>query len=270
MFVNPTSSGFVQDNKHFSCAYDVVFTILRRLWVDRQSIWTKSFNKLNPLMRMFNSSLLRHKRGEIPLAAVCNKVCHLLHTLDANQFPYGLVGCHINNLALYLTTSTTDRQMTVTSCIGCGNMIEDSQFATYFVDCMSGASQPTAAFVDEHFNSVVPGGCLHCKADITRQLVYDETPDWLAVALSTFGVGVSASVSVRHKRRNRLLRIRGVIYFCDFHFTARVVDLDGQVMFYDGRESGGVPSFDGNLSNFGNDSWTDRMGAAAVMVIYSK
>ncbi|KZP05530.1 hypothetical protein FIBSPDRAFT_673373, partial [Athelia psychrophila] len=44
---NTFPTGFKQDNMNFSCAYDVIFTILYGLWKARQPVWVKSFNKLN-------------------------------------------------------------------------------------------------------------------------------------------------------------------------------------------------------------------------------
>ncbi|KZP03126.1 hypothetical protein FIBSPDRAFT_769422 [Athelia psychrophila] len=233
---NTFPTGFKQDNMNFSCAYDVIFTILYGLWKARQPVWVKSFNKLNPLLRKFNGGLHQHKRGEISLNAVRNKVRSLLHSLDAVQFPYGMEGCSINNLVYYLTKSTNSHQTIVTSCNSCGNTTEERADTSYFVDCMSGISQSTSTFVQEHFNSVISGGCTLCQSDVKRELSYENTPNLLVLALSTFGISISPSVSVRHVSRNRVLHLRGVIYFLDYHFTARLIGADGRVFFYDGRQ----------------------------------
>lgn len=81
---------------------------------------------------------------------------------------------------------------------------------------------------------------------------------------------VSASVSVKHISRHRKLHLRGVIYFLDYHFTARVLKLDGTVLYYDGKCPDGKPVVDGNLSKMALKDWGMREGAVAVMGLYSK
>lgn len=103
-----------------------------------------------------------------------------------------------------------------------------------------------------------------------RILQYDVTPDLLVTALSTHNVSISPSVSVMHIRRKRKLHLRGVVYFRDSHFTARVVKLDGSVLFYDGRELEREALGEGKSSEFSDDDWDHRKGAVAVMAVYSR
>lgn len=91
------------------------------------------------------------------------------------------------------------------------------RLASCFVDCISGVRQTTESFVTEHFSKGLPAECTICNGDITQELAYEETPDLLVMAFSSFGVGISASVSMKHITRNRILHLRGVVYFVDFH-----------------------------------------------------
>lgn len=94
--------GFIQDNQNYSCAYDALFNILRGVWSEHKSIWTKAFNILNPFMYKFTEGLRQHDRGDISLVTVRNRVRRMLHNLHAETFPYGESDCLINNLALGL------------------------------------------------------------------------------------------------------------------------------------------------------------------------
>lgn len=90
------------------------------------------------------------------------------------------------------------------------------------------------------------------------------------VALPTQDVSVSSSVSVKHRVRKRNLHLRGVIYFLDNHFTARVVQVDGSVLFYDGAQKNGMATVDGKHKAMSRKEWTLRQDAVAAVAIYSK
>lgn len=262
--------GFKQDDENFSCAYDTMFNILHSIWNTQDSTWKKLFRKLNAPMRVLSDSLQRHKAGRVPLVAVRNQVQTVLNTADVTMFPRGASECYINNLALCLSSSKADLQRTTTTCVSCGFATQSEALATYFIDCNSAICRSTSECVIQHFKSMVPAGCLRCHANASRVLRYDETPDFLMLALSMQNANVSLHVSVKHIVSNRILHLRGVIYFADSHFTARVVTVDHNVLFYDGAQNNGTPTFDGKLMTIDQKDWTSRNGTVAVMAIYSK
>lgn len=68
---------------------------------------------------------------------------------------------------------------------------------------------------------------------------------------------------------NLPLNLRGVIYFKDYHFTARVWDANGNVWFHDGQTTGAAceKELNGNLLT-GIYRSTCR-GANAVQAVYA-
>lgn len=261
--------GFKQDNTNFSCAYDAMFVIMHSLWLEREALWKPLFRKINNPMTKLSDCLQRHTKGIVSLESVRNNVRTVLHGQEALAFPYGVAGCHINDLALALTIARSS-QVATTRCTRCNHIVCSKVAATYLVDPDSEICQTTEACVNAHFSKVVPEGCSRCHADANVVIKCDDTPDLLLVALPTVEITISPSVSVKHLRRNRKLHIRGVIYFLDFHFTARVVKLDGTVLYYDGKSPDGKPVVDGNVVRLASTGWGIREGAVAVMVLYSK
>lgn len=176
----------------------------------------------------------------------------------------------MNNLAIALTTSTSSMQTTTTTCDSCSASTIIRSPATYFVVCNDETLQNTSAFVNQHFDRVPTAKCTHCNGDTFCALQYEVTPDFLVLTLETNNVPVSSYVSVMHVSRNRKLHLRGVIYFQEYHFTARVVKSDGSVLFYDGQKPGGQPEVEGKVGDFSGEQWGHRQGAVAVMVVYSR
>ncbi|KZP15573.1 hypothetical protein FIBSPDRAFT_750019 [Athelia psychrophila] len=262
--------GFVQDNQNYSCAYDALFNVFQVVWVDRKAVWSKAFRSLNPFMSKLDEGLRQCDRGTISLITVRNRVRKLLHSLDAQTFPYGALECSINNLALALTTSPTLNQTSTETCDKCKTNIEKTDQAAYFVDCDPVNAQGTDACVTQHFNSVLQARCGVCNEQLRQQLKYEMTPDVLVLALSSHDVSLSQTVRMMHITRMKSLHLCGIVYFCDNHFTARVIQLSGCVLFYDGHNTNGVPENDGHIDDFNDTDWRTRSSAAAVMAVYCK
>ena len=67
--------------------------------------------------------------------------------------------------------------------------------------------------------------------------------------------------------------LRAVIYLGNFHFTAKLIDNNGQIWAYDGKKNGGIPCKDSNcVSTNGNselDLLMDSNGQSAHLYIYA-
>ena len=64
-------------------------------------------------------------------------------------------------------------------------------------------------------------------------------------------------------------RLRGIVYYRDFHFTAHVIPNNGMIWFHDGIATRNMLLYEGTLHNF-TDSLNSCRNKEAITVIYTK
>ena len=72
------------------------------------------------------------------------------------------------------------------------------------------------------------------------------------------------------KWEKHCLNLCGLIYYKNFHFTCRVVDLDGKIWYNDGKSMGRSSTIDGTLQSITEDSIWSRGEQSLVAAIYAQ
>ena len=70
--------------------------------------------------------------------------------------------------------------------------------------------------------------------------------------------------------RNTILNLQGLIYYADFHFVSRVIDVQGRLWCNDGRMMGHMSTIDGTLRAASNDDILLRGNKMLVAAIYAQ
>jgi hypothetical protein len=65
------------------------------------------------------------------------------------------------------------------------------------------------------------------------------------------------------------LYLRGIIYFGEYHFTARIIHPDGSVWYHDGRQ-GHLCQKEGPLKSFSSESLRTCRGRSLTLAIYAQ
>ncbi|KII82833.1 hypothetical protein PLICRDRAFT_120214, partial [Plicaturopsis crispa FD-325 SS-3] len=66
------------------------------------------------------------------------------------------------------------------------------------------------------------------------------------------------------------LRLRGLIYHGEFHFTSRIITRDGKLWFYDGVTTGGTANLEGFIENISERELRECKGRKIVLAVYAR
>jgi hypothetical protein len=84
-------------------------------------------------------------------------------------------------------------------------------------------------------------------------------------------VSVDKYVRIKSQNgKNTVLNLRGLIYYKNFHFTCRVVDLDGKIWYNDGKSMGRSSTIDGTLQSITEDSIWSQGEQSLVAAMYAQ
>ena len=110
--------------------------------------------------------------------------------------------------------------------------------------------------------------CLTCKTKIIQKIVVKDMPNFIYF-------NIEKSIALQWKDtiivNNSTYRLCGMIYFKDFHFTARSFTLNGDIWFHDSADQDSLSIFEGNLkkttSKFLQSDCKNRKLSIAIYVI---
>ncbi|KAJ7018579.1 hypothetical protein C8F04DRAFT_977051 [Mycena alexandri] len=95
-------------------------------------------------------------------------------------------------------------------------------------------------------------------------------PCLLVLALDRSGLEYSQTLTFDVDGSLSILKLRGVIYGGDHHFTSRYITPTGGVWFHNGISTGRSWVFEGDLNNLPNGHLTSARGKIAVNLIYAQ
>ena len=98
---------------------------------------------------------------------------------------------------------------------------------------------------------------------------FDVVPKVLVFHLQSASVEVSKSICFRDGDTRFEFGLRGVVYFGDFHYTARVC-VRGSVWFHDGMGTGKNCTYKKELGEFTGTELSECRGKILSLAIYSQ
>ncbi|KIM40837.1 hypothetical protein M413DRAFT_72469 [Hebeloma cylindrosporum] len=223
--------GLKWDSRNYSCGYDSLFTILYNIWSDDVSSASRDISSCSNFMDILCDKFREMERGSLTFENARDHVRSILHNHNAKVFPMGHAGLVVSSLIKRIMGSTTYgsvvsvcdicRHVLSVSLQGRHTLIPDDDEETNNVACLLGAEGAPRVT------------CRKCSsvASVTRNAYLDDIPPIIA-----FETNASPSIQVQlsHNSGSRTYKLRGLIYYEDFHFVSRIVDNSGQVWFHDG------------------------------------
>ena len=131
-------------------------------------------------------------------------------------------------------------------------------------------SKNIGAVLKELWNKSHQVRCLSCNKKTFRQVVIDRTsPACFVAYLPMHGsdIKLTKSISAGENGSRVVYKLRGIIYFGQQHFTACVVNKNGQVFYHDGITTGRQCNYIGVFKDLENPH--SYKGKKAAAVIYS-
>ncbi|KAF7968172.1 hypothetical protein HWV62_31676 [Athelia sp. TMB] len=262
--------GFVWDSDNWSCCYDSLMTVLMSIWIVNPKVWTTSFRKLGPGMRLLSDNFRKVKNDEIEVETARDRLRMMVNASDPESFPYGEAGGRIHILADVLGKAHNAMQLEVTYCRACGKENITEVPARVSIDCPDNSQTSTQAFLDYHMLHRSIASCANCSADCFEEIRLKEAADLLLFNIGDVDLRIDKIVRVRGKAKARLLDIRGIIYSDGKHYTARIFDTNNDMWFHDGMIDGRTCVHEGDVRMMKDAELCNRDGAKAVLVVYAK
>jgi len=98
---------------------------------------------------------------------------------------------------------------------------------------------------------------------------FDAIPKVLVLAVSDASVKVSKKISFHDGESLVVFGLKGIVYFGDFHYTARVCT-EGSVWFHDGMVTGRRSTYEKKLSEFNDADLSTCNDKTVSLVIYAQ
>ncbi|KAJ7697463.1 hypothetical protein B0H17DRAFT_866647, partial [Mycena rosella] len=236
--------GLVWDSRDHSCAYDATFTILTNIWAENHVEWSGRFMGLSPIMGMYSSALQTVLEGRATLETARDDIRVRLPIANPVHFPIGPHPTSIDRLVAALSPSKTyakGRQ----SCVSCGynDPIDHGLLETTMSAGLSNRVEyPRPVGTQEWITMYLSKGlhlCPTCRLHGTRRR--------MTMLSRVLDVPPLIVLEINHKRLHFdeelvfdcngalvKLKLRGIIYGGQGHFTCRFVDRGGVLWFHDG------------------------------------
>ncbi|KAJ7764347.1 hypothetical protein B0H16DRAFT_1310894 [Mycena metata] len=275
--------GLKWDAVDHSCAFDATFTVLINIWKEEPVQWTCNYNLLGGLMAYFSSTLEDLNMDILTLEQARDKMRYEMRLCTPQNFPYGVTGTSIDKIMSTLLPVDRTYASGNRICNICGYSDPELRhlFNPYICAIPSAAQAanhpsgiPVSTWLTDHLRRGY-ARCPRCalNGDHNRlSVAYNvtTTPDLLVLALDRPGLEFSSTITLDVNGTMRVLKLRGIIYGGDHHFTSRYISLSGSVWFHDGITTGRSCIYEGLLSDLTNSYMTSARGKQAINLIYAR
>ncbi len=263
--------GLVWDANNYSCAYDSLFVILYDIWIQDPRSWSRKFNAIgNEYLTALVEGFKMTFKGTLSLENVRDMIRTQLHDHDPVRFPMGQVGTSVNHLAstiLRVNDPVASSQLLCLSCDYEGPEIDDS--LGYVLHGDQSCLNSTSMWVS-NIGHGQNGHCPECQSALTNSISYHSPPHLLIMEYPRQDIKTSHKIHVDTRTGSACLYLRGIAYFGQFHFTSRVVSVDGDIWYHDGMTTGDACDRDGHLGYMSDQRMRVCKGRSLTLAVYAQ
>ena len=237
---------------------------------------------MNELKTQF-TLFTQHKQS---LEAGRNHVRKKLHDIDAESFPYGQMGGHIDVLVHY-TFGSKSYSIVHQLCNRC-NALTDWDFSLnlqtaicsvmdVYPDCKWSSTFQRPYYVQDWLQFImmqpINKVCEQCEDETCQylQISLTEIPPLIYFNLYDSGINVSSKIFFHCNGEMIKYTLKGLSYFGGYHFTSRFISGDGSIYYHDGMTCGNsLQQENMNLDNIEDQSlrYADNKRKILIGAIY--
>ncbi|KAJ6481340.1 hypothetical protein C8R47DRAFT_1284520 [Mycena vitilis] len=240
--------GLIWDSVNYSCGYDATFTILGNLWAEDPVRWSAYFGSMSAHLGQLALAMNSVSEGRVTFEQARNAVRRGMHSLKPNDFPMGSRTTSIDKIATSILPSKyygVGRQ----SCSSCGYLdaVSYGMLESYLSAGLStNQNYPVGVPLQDWMSKYLSHGRRACPscASIGRRVrlgmnvAIREVPPLMLFDLNHCKLVLDNELKFNVDGVVSALRLRGIIYGGQNHFTARFVRQDGSMWFHDGITTG--------------------------------
>jgi hypothetical protein len=263
-------SGLIWDAENYSCAYDALFTILLSIWSEDPSQWKKHFKDMNATMNLLASGFHRFSENVQTLETARNKVRRILNQRDPVAFPNGTRGTNIAELTHQMFRSDYAIASYMHKCTVCGGeTTAQRDLQTCVLQCHQSFDGTVSEYLKQIMSSSTSLECTQCHGEMNKITRFHKTPKILLFSINDSSLKVTKDLTLDNGNDNVAYKIKGVIYFGEFHFTSRVFSSDDTVWFHDGITTGRQCENQGKITTLSDDELMECDGKKATLLLYA-
>jgi len=222
--------GLIWDGQNYSCAYDSMFTILYSIWIQDPEVWTKRFEETSQMLTYLASEFHNVLNGHKLLEAARDIMRTRLYNIDHIMFPCGLNGCSISNLAEKLLLSEVPVASVSLECKFCPlHLPVANERTTYIVHTSSPVPNTTTGWWEHLLRHVSQHHCHQCLRPMDKVTAFNDIPNILMVTIGASMIGISEHMTFKDGETLIHMKLCGIMYFGDFHFTSCIIDSNENV-----------------------------------------
>ncbi|KAJ6456242.1 hypothetical protein C8R47DRAFT_1082519 [Mycena vitilis] len=225
-----------------------MFTILGNLWAEDKARWSTHFGSLSPSLSDFALAMNSVLEGKIMFEQARNAVRRSMHLSQPDLFPTGrrfTAMDHMANLLLPSRFYAVGRQR----CVPCGyfdpvsyGMLEPYLSAGLSTRQLYPNGVPLQTWLAGYLSSGRQN-CPRCAAGGVRSRLYMDTtirdvPPLMVLDLTHDKLVFNELLSFQVQGVAVNMRLRGIVYGGQNHFTCRLIGKDGRMWFHDGITTG--------------------------------
>ncbi|KAJ7153845.1 hypothetical protein C8R46DRAFT_897874 [Mycena filopes] len=271
----------VWDSRDYSCGYDATFTILANVWVDDPTRWTTAFGTTSGTLGELAVLLQSVADGLITLENARNTVRRAMNRARPIDFPYGHNSTSIDRIAQRVFPSkcyAVGRQV----CEWCGFLdpVSYGMLESYMsVGLSTRRDHGKGVELLEWVTTYLAKGrqiCQPCRLSgnpgrrLSMKSTVREVPPLMLFDLTHDKILFSDKLEFEIGGKREILRLRGIIYGGQGHFTCRYVQRQGQMWFHDGITTGSSCLRESMLQDVDDRLRLHRCGEkAAIAVLYA-
>jgi hypothetical protein len=251
-----------------SCAYDAILCIMHSIWSSDKNIYTDIFRNLNDVLGNLASNFIKHASGAKTLESTRDDMRRYLHQIAPSHFSWGRFTA-VSRLVEYLLTMPTT---VIQSDFVCKNGHISRTRRTNNTCCLltidSTMSTSVAGWMQElkEESNIICPSCPE-KMTITHQFLLPLP--FIAIDFSIQKLQIDQTFCIHINNDEFVYQLRGIVYYGDSHFTARVIYNNGMIWFHDGIATKQSLLYEGTIQNL-VESLNLCRGKEASAAIYVK
>ncbi|KAF8181577.1 hypothetical protein BJ912DRAFT_854550 [Pholiota molesta] len=248
------------DNSNFSCAYDSLIVILYNLWIENPVFWSSNLINYSKYMDRLLLEFNKVRQGTISIEHARNTVRQLLHTDNSTLFPMGQEYVYISELIRYVIGEKNHGVINY-KCNVC-NYSSPSLYLNnstmlvlrdYHKEGINKISDILNIKTNSSSTCEKCPQCYHnCNISVPTYTSgnINSVPHILALEIYNERNRIKPDIefSINYGSVNCKLRLCGIIYGGQQHFTSRFIDKSGTVWYHDGIETGNTLTQENSLT----------------------
>jgi hypothetical protein len=204
------------------------------------------------------------------LENVRDSVRHKLHTQTPTLFPYGTRGTSVGALASAILSPKEGVAISVPKCTKCKYSEPAMDDGLGFVLHENGETSKSTSNWLTSLENETHEKCPKCFAALRQPIAFKAVPNLLIFEINSDNVRISKTIEFVQGDETVVLNVRGLVYYGEFHFVARIIGSQGNIWYHDGIVTGSTCESEGHIETFSRRKLKTCKGRKVVLVVYGR